>query len=232
MEGPQRLMDGTGTDLERALVQELRSYRGPRDMRAHTLATIGVTSATGIAAGGAVAWWSAKTWWSKLLLTVSLASLLGAAPVAYFTLRPKAAPAAPPALPAPAAKEPQLPLPTIAPAAQTTAVLPDGQPTPPPVAAPARASVRTGANLRAELSALDRVRSTVASGDFPGALALLEAYFRAFRNGRLQLEAQILRIDTLARCGQTDMARSYAKDFVRRHPKSIHAARLRSLVEP
>ncbi len=89
----------------------------------------------------------------------------------------------------------------------------------------------TGANLRAELTALDQVRSTLAGGDFSGALALLDTYFRTFRHGRLQMEAEMLRIDALAKSGQTDAARSYAKDFVRRHPKSVHEARLQSIVE-
>lgn len=231
MEGPQRLMDGTGTELERALVQELRSYRGPRDMRAHTLATIGVVGATGLTAGGAVAWWSGKTWWSKLLLTVSVTSLLGAVPAAYFTLRHKASPTAPQAMPTIAPKEPQFSPPTPAPAAPVAAAPLDETPTP-PAAGPPRARVANGASLRAELAALDRARTTLASGDFSGALGLLEAYFRTFRHGRLQLEAEMLRIDALARCGKTDAARSYAKDFVRRHPRSVHAARLQSLVEP
>jgi outer membrane protein assembly factor BamD (BamD/ComL family) len=87
-------------------------------------------------------------------------------------------------------------------------------------------------DLRAELEALDTVRSTLGRGDFFGALSLLDAYFQKFHHGRLQLEAEILRIDALAKCGQTTAARSYAKEFLRRHPTSVHAARLQSIVGP
>lgn len=232
MEGPQRLVDGTGTELERALVQELRTYHGPRDMRAHTLATIGVTGATGLTASGALAWWSGKAWWSKLLLTASVTSLLSAVPVGYFILRQAASPAVQPVLPAVADRQPQLPLPTIAPVAPTEVAPLDEAPTPPAVARLPRSGVATSANLRAELTALDQVRSTLASGGCSRALTSLESYFRTFHHGRLQLEAQILRIDALVKCGQIDAARSYAKEFVRRYPNSLHEARLQSIVGP
>jgi hypothetical protein len=231
MDAPQRILDGTGTALEQALLQELRSYRGPEKMRAHTFAALGVTSSTGLAAGGALAWLWGKIWGTKLLLTVSVASVLLGVPAGYFILRQSSTPPAPPALPTVAAMPPvqQLPAPvspTAAPVLDTPA-----SPTPPPVARVSRRGVTTSTDLRAELEALDTVRSTLASGDFFGALSLLDAYFQSFHHGRLHLEAEILRIDALARCGQTDAARSYAKEFLRRHPKSVHAARLQSIVE-
>jgi outer membrane protein assembly factor BamD (BamD/ComL family) len=89
--------------------------------------------------------------------------------------------------------------------------------------------VTTSANLRAELEALDTVRANLAGGDFFRGLSLLEAYFQNFHRGRLHLEAEVLRIDALARAGQPEAARSYAKEFLRRHPKSVHAARLQSI---
>jgi hypothetical protein len=51
MDAPQRLLDGTGTALEQALLQELRSYHGPRNLRAHTLAALGVTGTAGLVVG-------------------------------------------------------------------------------------------------------------------------------------------------------------------------------------
>jgi outer membrane protein assembly factor BamD (BamD/ComL family) len=89
--------------------------------------------------------------------------------------------------------------------------------------------MRTSADLRAELEALDTVRAGLAGGDFFGALSLLDTYFQNFYHGRLHLEAEVLRIDALARAGQPDAARSYAKEFLRRHPNSVHAARLQSI---
>jgi len=233
MDAPQRLLDGTGTALEQALLQELRSYRGPEKMRLHTLAALGVTGSAGLAAAGALAWLSGKLWGTKLLLTVSAASVLLGVPAGYFILRQSSngpAPAAPPTVAAmPTVRE----LPAIAPASPTVSPVLDtpANPAPPPVARPSRKAMTSSAGLRAELEALDRVRSTLASGDFSGALSSLDAYFQNFHHGRLQLEAEILRIDALARCGQTESARSYAKEFLRRHPKSVYAARLQSIVE-
>jgi hypothetical protein len=101
-----------------------------------------------------------------------------------------------------------------------------------PVARVSRRGTTTGADLRAELEALDTVRSTLAGADFFRALSLLDAYFQKFHHGRLHLEAEVLRIDALARCGQAEAARSYAKEFLRRNPNSVHTARLQSIVGP
>ena len=233
MDDPQRLLDGTGTALERTLLQELRSYHGPKTMRAHTLVALGVTGSTGLAAGGALAWFWGKTWGTKLLLTVSVASVLLGVPAGYVMLRQRPTPVPLPASPTVAATPTVQQLPAIAPVSPTASPVLDtpARPTPPPIVRVPRRGVVTSADLRAEFEALDTVRSTLASGDFFTALSLLESYFLSFRHGRLHLEAEILRIDALARCGQADAARSYAKEFLRRHPKSVHAARLQSIAE-
>jgi hypothetical protein len=230
MDDPQRLLDGTGTTLERTLLQELRSYRGPAQMRDHTLAALGVTGSAGLAAGGALAW--GKIWGTKLLLTVSVASVLLGVPAGYFLLRQGATPLAPPAPPTVATMPPVQQVPSIAPAppiAMPVLATPAG-PRHTPVARVSRRGVTTSADLRAELEALDAVRATLAGGDFFRSLSLLDAYFQKFHHGRLHLEAEVLRIDALARCGQAEAARSYAKEFLRRNPKSVHAARLQSIV--
>lgn len=244
MDGPRRLLDGPGTVLERALLQELRSYHGSNDTRAHTLAALGLTGTTGLAAGGVWSWWSAKTWGTKLLLTASIASVLAGVPTGYFLLSRSATPLEQHALPIVTTKPPSKPMPSPAPYA-TQAVLDDrGVDTqavpddpgvsavqPPAVRVPRRA-VTGSADLRAELEALDSVRAAHGSRDCFRALSLLEAYFQNFHRGRLHLEAEILRIDALARCGQTDRARSYANEFLRLYPKSVHAARLQALKGP
>lgn len=56
-------------------------------------------------------------------------------------------------------------------------------------------------------------------------------YFKTFGRGRLRLEAQMLRIEALARGGQSAAARAEAKEFLRRNPRSVHAARLQTLLE-
>jgi hypothetical protein len=230
MTDPQRLLDGSGTELEQTLVKELQSYRGPRTMRPRTLAALGVTASAGLATSGALAWWSGKTWGTKLL-TVSMTSILVGAPAAYFSLRRGSPPPTPPVLATVAARQPAQPLPPPAPPTALSVLDTPASSTPPPIARVSRRGVTPGADLRAELQSLDKVRSTMTSGDSLTALSLLDAYFQNFRTGRLRLEAEILRIDSLARVGQTEAARSYAKEFLRRHPKSVHAARLQSIAE-
>ena len=185
MEKPERMLDQAGSPLERALLQEGRSYRAPEELRAHTLAAMGLLGTGGLATGGALAWLAAKSWTTKLLLATSTATLLMAIPVGYITLRKGTGPAvALPSLPAvaPSFHEPLAP---NAPAVEA--------PTPSPgVAATTPATGRAPAPsassaLRAELAALDAVRTTLANGDSVGALAFLDAYFRTFPRGRLHL---------------------------------------------
>ena len=90
-----------------------------------------------------------------------------------------------------------------------------------------RATTVDAASLRRELTALDAVRGAVAGGRARRALALLDAYARDFPDGRLALEAEILRIDALARSGQAGPARHRAEAFLQRHPRSVLAARAR-----
>ncbi|MET0795140.1 MAG: outer membrane protein assembly factor BamD, partial [Polyangiaceae bacterium] len=84
--------------------------------------------------------------------------------------------------------------------------------------------------LAAELSALDAARSSLSAGDPKAALSALDAYSRTFPRGRLGLEAEVLRIDALAKSGQTAAARSRAEAFIKRHPDSVLASRVRGYV--
>ena len=233
MDDPDRLLEQTGSALERALLHEGRAYRGRADLQSKTLAALGLAGTAGLATGGMLAWLSAKTWGTKFLLTVSAASVLVGIPLGYFALRhsPAQAPALRPAeVPAPVAKSAATSAPTVH--AET--------PSPSPVvtmaaSSPTRAAAVAGTTssaLRAELAALDAARSTLASGNSVGALSFLDAYFRTFPRGRLHPEAEVLRIDALAKGGRMDDARKYAHEFLRRHPSSVLAARVPSLTKP
>jgi len=84
--------------------------------------------------------------------------------------------------------------------------------------------------LSEELSALDAARSMLAQGDPGGALVRLDNYNKAFPKGRLQLEAEVLRIDALMKSGQQELARKRAQAFLAKHPKSVLASRVRGLL--
>jgi hypothetical protein len=226
------MLEQTGSALEQALLREGRAYLGPENLRSKTLAALGLAGTAGLATGGALAWFSAKTWGTKLVLTLSAAVVLVGIPVGYFALRP--APAETPAL-----RPAEVPIPSSKPAA--AAQLPVHADLPMPAVnapsattSPARASGATGStssSLRAELAALDAARSTLASGDSVGALSFLDAYFRTFPRGRLHPEAEVLRMDALAKGGRVDDARKYAQEFLRRHPNSVLAARVHAFAK-
>jgi hypothetical protein len=103
-------------------------------------------------------------------------------------------------------------------------------PAAPETAQPAEANTPAAKLLADELDALDRARLSLAEGEARRALANLDAYERAFPGGRLQLEAEVLRIDALAKLGRKEAARERAESFLRRHPNSVLATRVRALV--
>jgi hypothetical protein len=85
-----------------------------------------------------------------------------------------------------------------------------------------------GAMLSEELGAIDRARLSLAKGDARRALDELDGYDRRFPGGRLQLEAEVMRIDAFAKVGRKDVARQHAEMFLRRHPTSVLATRVRA----
>lgn len=224
MDEPERLFN-RGSSLERDLISEGRAYTGAADLRFRTLTALGLASSAGLTAAG-LAWLARKSLATKLFLAMSTITVIAGLPAGYSILRRVAPPnVLPPPLPSESPKEVPLPLPTT-----TEAPGPAAQPAPPVEAPPrARASAtKASSALRAELAALDAVRSTLANDDAAGALSFLAAYFRTFPRGHLHLEAEVLRIDALAQGGHRSLARQYAQDFLRRHPNGVLTARVQS----
>jgi outer membrane protein assembly factor BamD (BamD/ComL family) len=83
-------------------------------------------------------------------------------------------------------------------------------------------------SLAPELALLDRAQGLLASGRATAALGVLEEYDRTFPHGALAQEAEVLRIDALARAGQRSSAESRGRTFLSRHPESPQAARVRA----
>jgi hypothetical protein len=213
---PARLREqrGGSSSLERALLSAGSSYRSSQQGRLKVLAGLGLAGSTllgGTAAASVSA--AAKLTWTKLLLGVSLVGAT-AVPVGYYALHRTAATS-----PAPAHR-----------AIVSAPELPETAPTqdvPVPQAAIAAAQAAT---LRQELSAIDHARLSLASGETRRALDELEAYDQRFPAGRLQIEAEVMRIDALAKLGRKDAARQHAEAFLRRHPNSVLAQRVRAHV--
>jgi hypothetical protein len=88
-------------------------------------------------------------------------------------------------------------------------------------------------DLRAEIALLDAARTAVAEGADARALALLRRYDTRYPTGTFRPESTALRIEALARLGQTQEARALGADFLAAHPDSPVAARVRrALAEP
>jgi len=233
MDEPTRLLDQTGSSFERALLQEGRSYQGPRDLQEHTLLALGLAGSAGLVGGSLLARLVARIWTTKVLLAISATSLCVVASIAYLAFRQEVKPGKPAVVPPPlvaAALQP-----THEPVVDTLPTASIETPAASPVAAPTAGSdrptarvfaTRVNSALRAELAALDAVRSTLANDDSVGALSFLDAYFRTYPRGRLQPEAEVLRIDALAKGGRSEAARQYAQEFLRRHPTSLLAPRV------
>jgi hypothetical protein len=204
---PMRLLDESASSLERSLLGAGKSYASSAQTRAKVLAGLGLAAgSTALLTGSAAASTVAKLTWGKLLIGVSLVGAVTAVPIGYYALNHPAPPA-------------KAPVPhSIAPTAAD------------PVAVPDAPAATHAATLSAELGALDRARLSLTGGDARRALDALDAYDRRFPSGRLQLEAEVLRIDALAKLGRKDAARQRAETFLRRHPNSVLATRVRAHV--
>jgi hypothetical protein len=217
MSDPVRLFDASDSALERQLLGVARSEKSSPDARAKTLAALGITgsAAFSAAAVGAMATRASiaagKSAWAKLILGLSALGAVAIAPPAYRAWQRHVAAGAPATVALVAALSPATP-----PAAPNLGAPALGNPAP-----------VVAATLARELAALDAARTAVAHEEPRRALALLDGYARAYPDGSLGPEAEILRIDALAQGGHGAAARHRARAFVRRHPSSVLAARAR-----
>ena len=75
--------------------------------------------------------------------------------------------------------------------------------------------------LSAERTVLERARVALARGRSADALAALREHRRRFRRGSLSEEREALSVVALINLGQWDRARARARNFRRRHPRSM-----------
>ncbi len=237
---PRRLLEDSISDVERALLNAGAAYRCSAASRAKTFAALGLAGSAALSAGAvglSATSFAAKLGWPKLILAVTALGAATALPIGYYvwhhrTSQPAqiSAVAVTPADNAlEVARSPGEPAATLAPEQVTAAsddvgvksaaapkVEPKGEP--------------SSAALSEELNALDGVRALLSRGDAAGALSHLDTYNKTFPKGRLQLEAEVLRIDALMKSGQTDLAKKRAQVFLSRHPNSVLASRVRALL--
>ncbi|KYF71380.1 hypothetical protein BE17_02170 [Sorangium cellulosum] len=253
MTEPRRLLEESDSPLERALLSAGASYAPSQETRAKTLAALGLAGAAALSSAAAPAALSAagtaaassslvaKLGWTKILVALSTVGALAGIPAGYLAWRGYHQPPASElgrfagSFPDPIARAmPSSPPSSVGAGAAPVEAGAEEVAAPAParsqsVNAAAKSSAEKAA-LQAELDSLDAARATLSSGNAQGALSLLDAYTREHPRGRLRLEAEVLRIDALAKSGRADAAAQRAEAFLRRHPNSVLASRVRRYV--
>ncbi|HEX6241232.1 MAG TPA: hypothetical protein VFZ61_10080, partial [Polyangiales bacterium] len=172
--------------------------------------------------------WTASRAKLALWLVSALTLLLAGS---YLSIR-SSTPAAPLLEPA---VQPQPPSVANEPSIQTSApallppaaVEPVAAPTPP---RRAQVTPERAADPAAELSLLERARRVLAHD--PGrTLSLTDEHKRTFRPGLFAEERELLAIEALVGLERRDAAGRRARDFTRRHPNSVHAHRLQTILQ-
>jgi hypothetical protein len=246
MNGPTRLLDSSSNPAARDLLRAGVAERPRSAARRSTALALGlsasaIAASTTTAAAATVVTASAATVALKSLAVGTLVGLAlagGAAVVSDVTRARPAIVSAP--KPSPEARAPEL-APVVAsesvpaPVANPSATPPRPskrvvEVTAPTPSAPASASLPEGQSLSREIALIDGARRALIAGDVDGALAQLQDYDGRLRTGTLDREAQLLRIDALARAGQRGAARALAQRYLESYPSDPHAARLRALV--
>ena len=228
MDEPRRLKDEAGSELERALLRAGTSYRGSTKARLRTLVALGLAGSIAGVASSASASMLAKSSWLKILAVAALGAAVMVPIVSAVVPSSEQAPPAS-ALSTPATEQPRAPAEALAKEEPEAAVL---TASPPPDAVPSAPQSQTALSKRqplgGELATLDVVRVAIARGETKRALSLLDSYAKAYPRGRMQVEAEVLRIDAYAKNGQTERARRRAQAFLKSRPHSVFAARVQS----
>ncbi len=251
MKDPVRLLDGDGSEAERALLRAGISEQPPADGPRRLAAALGVslaplstpqaatgapdaaadasasTAQTGAAstAPAPLAGGVASTLIAKWL---ALAGAGAAVAAAVLVIRGAGAPQPQPAqqrtqpgASAPAAAAPQANDRAATPAEDEAAPESPGRP----------AAGQAGSkSIAREIEQLDLARARLQRGQARAALDALDAYLREHPAGVLAQEAGLLRIEALAAAGERGAARRHAERFLREHPGSPHASRIRALL--
>ena len=257
MSEPRRLLsdpDGA-TPFERGLLESYSAEQpsaaartralGIASVAAGTVATIGVAAGAGAAAPKAAGLAGLAVFkWVVIGVAVAGAATTVVVvrpdpePVVVVTTSTKASTVAPAKATAAVAPTPQVTAaaeamvepPAISPAdlrAAPSAPAPVAPRATPVAAAPAAPA---SGSLPAEIAALDRARKALEGGDPAQALTLVDAYQSQYPNGTFSEEAEVLRIEALAKRGDRARATSAGQRFLAAHPTSPHAARIRAIL--
>lgn len=240
---PTRIVEAEPEGFEADLLRAARGYTPPSSAKRHILVGVGLTAGATTAATGsqaAVAAAKALLGGKAGIVLLVLGGALGAGGAYELHARSAAGEGEHPvglvAAPAP-------PLaPRIAPSIEPSLAPPVAEPVAVPRAKPARAApshaevvapIASSAEdtLSEELALLDRARTAQRAGRSSDALAATDEHAKRFPNGRLALQAELVRIESLVGAGRSTEARARAERFISAHPRSVLAARAREILE-
>lgn len=85
-------------------------------------------------------------------------------------------------------------------------------------------------SLRREIELAGAARQALTKGEADRCLASVRAYEAEFPNGQFLLEAKVMRIEATAMAGDGPRARSLARSFLAKNPRSPYEERMRSLL--
>jgi TolA-binding protein len=249
MSEPRRLLEEGGDDLAVSLLRSARHDAPSPRARKETLAALGLGAGAAVTAAAATSTAASAATAAKSGATAALLKWIGVGVVGgLVTVTTVAVVQSPPPEPAPAvlaptgtraiasparSAEPRPVEVTPAPSAEPVAsAAPEAQkPARPPVSAD-KPEASAKPTLADEVASLDAARSALASGNASAALRALDDHDRRFPGGALGPEGTVLRIEALAQRGDRGSAAALARAFLAAHPRSPHAARIRSVALP
>ncbi len=86
-------------------------------------------------------------------------------------------------------------------------------------------------SLRREIDLIGAAREALTKDEAHECLAAVRAYEREFPSGQFLVEAKVMRIEATAMSGERGRARTLARDFLAKNPRSPYDARMRSLLD-
>jgi hypothetical protein len=221
MKDPRRLLDGDGSDEQRALLRAGALEEPAQDGHARLLAALGLTAPAGGEApreapvageGGAAssvltAGGSALSVTKLIVLALGSVALVGAAALLWARGEEAAGEDARTA--------------TSTSTSTSTSALPRAEQT--------THHAGPAGSVALEIDALERVRSQLGQKDGQAALTALRRYSSEHPHGVLAHEAEVLRVEALWLQGEAAAALQLAEQLLLRHGASPHRARLQAL---
>jgi hypothetical protein len=231
---PPRLLDAGDDAPEVALLRVGKHYRLDEGARRRALGALGLGAGSTALLSSTATAATAAGWPLKAIIVVGLVGGLAGGALAVKRAPVSNALVAPVAQPAVPAEAKAAPTVDAIQSAERSVVQEPAQTATHSVASSSdkRKAARAGApTLTEELAALDAARAALRGGDVQGSLSLLDHYSQSFPKGNLALEAQVLRIEALAKSGNSQAASTLAKAFLAHHANSLLASRVRRFVD-